>query len=98
MVLRRSMSVRPSVSEAFELHRADLRAVLFLLAAPLRLLVVMEFALDAVDGAMEEVDRRPQQVLEVGFETRVVQRRYEDEDICDSAADCLGFGQRFRVR
>ena len=37
----------PFGDEALELHRADFRAVLFLLAAPLRLLIVVELALDA---------------------------------------------------
>ena len=34
--------------EAFQLDRADLGAVLFALTAPLRLLVVVEFAFDAL--------------------------------------------------
>ena len=59
--------------EAFEFDRADFGAVLFFLAAPLRLLVVVEFALDAGDGAVEEIDGRPQQLFEVGFEARVAQ-------------------------
>ena len=79
--------------EAFEFDRADLRAVLLLLAAPLRLLVVVEFAFDPVDGAVEEIDRRPEQVLEVGFEARVAQRRDQRvEDVGDGAADGVGFG------
>jgi hypothetical protein len=31
----------------------------------LSLLVVVEFALDPIDGAAEEIDGRPEQVLEV---------------------------------
>ena len=61
----------PLGDEALEFDRADFRAVLFLLAAPLRLLVVVEFALDAADGAVEEIDGRPEQVFEVGFEAGV---------------------------
>ena len=57
--------------EALQFDRADFRAVLFLLAAPLRLLVVVEFPLDPADGAVEGVDGRPEQVLEVGFEAGV---------------------------
>lgn len=58
----------PLGGEAFEFDRADLGAVLFLLAALLRLLVVVQFALDPAGGAVEEIDGRPKQVLEVGFE------------------------------
>ncbi len=98
MLLRRSMSVMPSADEALQFDRADFRAVLFLLAALLRLLVVVEFALDPVGGAVEEVDRRPEQVLEVGFEAGVAQRRDQGvEDVGDGAGDGLGFGQRSRV-
>ena len=61
----------PLGREAFEFDRADLGAVLFLLAALLRLFVVVEFAFDPLDGAVEEIDRRPEQVLEVGFEAGV---------------------------
>jgi len=61
--------------EAFEFDRADLRAVLFLLAMLLRLLVVVEFSFDPACGAVEEVDGRPEQVVEVGFEARVTERR-----------------------
>ena len=43
--------------EAFEFDGADLRAVLLLLAAPLRLFVVVEFPSDPVGGAVEEIDR-----------------------------------------
>ncbi len=66
---------QPLCREALELDRADFQVVLFFLAAPLRLLVATELPLGAVDGAMEEIDRRPQQVLEVGFEARVAERR-----------------------
>ena len=59
--------------EALEFDRADLGAVLFALAALLRLLVVVEFALDPLGGAVEEIDGRPEQVLEVGFEAGVAQ-------------------------
>ena len=98
MLLRRSMSVMPSASEAFEVDRADLRAVLFLLAALLGVLVVVELALNPVGGAVEEVDRRPEQIVEVGFEARVAQGRDQRvEDIGDGAADGVGFGQRSGV-
>ena len=72
----------PLGGEAFQFDRADFGAVLFLLAALLRLLVVVEFALDPVDGAVEEIDRRPEQVFEVGFEARVGQRRRRGRRRC----------------
>ena len=62
-----------------------------LLAAPLRLLVVVELAFDPVGGAVEEIDRRPEQVLEVGFEARVGQRR-------DERVEDVGDGVRRRCR
>ena len=37
----------PFGDQALQFDRADFRAVLFLLTAPLRLLIVVEFALDA---------------------------------------------------
>ena len=43
---------------------------------------------------MEEIDGRPEQVGEVWFEARVLQRRDQRiEDIGHGAADGLGFGQ-----
>ena len=84
----------PLCREAFKFDRADFRAVLLLLAAPLRLFIVVEFAFDPARGAMEDVDGRPEQVFEVGFETGVDQRYDEGvEDVGDGASDCLRFGQ-----
>jgi hypothetical protein len=81
--------------EAFQFDRADLRAVLFLLAALLRVLVAVEIALHAVGSAVEEIDGRPQQVLEVGLEAGVTQRRDERvEDVGHGAPDGGGFRQR----
>ena len=49
-------------------------------------------------GAVEQVDRRPEQVLEVGFEARVAQGRDQGvEDVGDSARDGVAFGKRSRV-
>ena len=48
-----------------ELDRLDLGAVLFRLAAALRLLVDVELAFDAVELAVEQVDEGPQQVAEI---------------------------------
>ena len=47
---------------------------------------------------MEEIDGRPQQVLKVGFEPCVVERRDQGvEDVGDGVGDGVGFGQRPRV-
>src|SRR5208282_1236388 len=71
--------------EAFEFDRADFGAVLFFLAALLRLLVVVQLALDPADGAVEEIDHRPEQILEVGFEAGVHQGDDEGvEDVGDA--------------
>ena len=84
--------------EAFQLDRADFRAVLFLLAALLGVLVVVELALHAVAGTVEEIDRGPQEVCEVGLEARVRERRDERvEDVGDGDGDGVGFGQRSRI-
>ena len=88
----------PLGREALQFDRADFGAVLFLLAAPLRLLVVVEFAFDPADGAVEEIDGRPEQIFEVGFEAGVAKGGDEGvEDVGDGAGDGLGFGQRSRV-
>src|SRR5712671_720648 len=84
--------------QAFELDRADFRAVLLLLAALLGALVVVEFALDAAGGAMEQVDGRPQQVVEIRFEASVTQRCDQGiEDVDDRALDNACLGQRARI-
>src|SRR3979411_3265435 len=80
--------------EALQLDRADLGAVLFLLAALLRDLVVVELAFDAIGGAVEEIDRGPQQALEIGLQARVAERRDQGvEDVGDRAADDIDFRQ-----
>ena len=84
--------------ETLQFDRADLGAILVALAALLRLLVVVEFAFDPLVGAVEEIDGRPQQVLEVGFEAGFAQGRDEGvEDVGDGGSDDTGFGQRSRV-
>jgi hypothetical protein len=51
--------------------------------------------LHAVSSAIEEIDGRPQQVLEVGFEARVMKRRDQRvEDVGYGAADGVGLWQR----
>jgi hypothetical protein len=44
---------------------------------------------------MEEVDGRPQEVVEVGFEARVLQAGNQGiEDVGDGTGDTIAFGQR----
>ena len=57
--------------QPLELDRADFRAVLLGLAALLLVLVAIELASNLRRGAVEQVDRRPQEVLEVGFKAGV---------------------------
>ena len=68
------------------------------LALPLGLFILVEFALDAVCGAMEQIDGRPQQFLEVRFEPCGAQRRDQGvEDVGDRNGDYLALGKRPRV-
>ena len=84
--------------QALEFDRTDFRTILFALAAFLRVLVVVEFALDAVDGAMESVDHRPEQVVQVRFEARISECAGECvEDIGDGASDLVAVGRGPRV-
>jgi hypothetical protein len=59
----------PLSGEAFEFDRSNFGAVLFLLRPLLRVLVRVEFSRHAIASAVEEVHRRPQEIVEVGFET-----------------------------
>ncbi len=65
---------QPFGQEPLQFDRADLRSVLLALAALLRLFVVVEFALDPVGRAVEDVDDAPEQVFEVGLEAGVLRR------------------------
>jgi hypothetical protein len=88
----------PFGDQPLQLDGLDLGAVLFALAAPLRLLVIVELSGDAVGGAMEDVGGRPQQVLEIGLEAGVAERGDESvEDVGDGAGDGIAFGKRARV-
>ena len=88
----------PLGGEALQFDGADFGAVLFFLAAPLRLFVVVEFALDASDGAVEEIDGRPEQIFEVRFEAGVSEGGDKGvEDVGDGAGDSPSFRQRSRV-
>ena len=84
--------------QALELDRLDLGAVLFGLAAALRLLVDVELALDAVDLAVEQVDERPQEIGEIVLEAGAGQHGAEGLDHgVELALDGVGFGQRPRI-
>jgi hypothetical protein len=85
--------------EALQSDRAHLGAVLLLLASPLRLFVAVEFARDAIDREVKQIDDRPQQIFEVGFEPRVREGGDERvvEDVGDGSAGDLGIGRRPRV-
>ena len=86
--LRRSISVSALGQQPLQLDRADLGAVLLLLAAALRLLVAVELALDPVGGAVEQVDGGPEQVLEIGLEARVGEGGDQGvEDVGERGAD-----------
>ncbi len=84
--------------EPFQVDGFYLGAVLFTLAPPLRLLIVVEFALDPVGSAVEEIDGRPEQIVEVGLEAGVLQGDNQCiEDVGDGAGDGVPLGQRPRV-
>ena len=79
--------------EALQFDRTDFGAVLFLLASPLRQFVAVEFAFDPLGGAVEEIDGRPQQVLEVWFETGFAQAsRSGRQNVGDGVATCVASG------
>ena len=81
--------------EALEFDGSNFGTVLLALTLPLRLFVVVEFAFDAVGGSVEQVDGRPEQIVEVRFEPRVAQGRDQGvEDIDDGAGDDPAVGKR----
>lgn len=81
-----------------QLDGLHLGAVLFPLAPPLRLLVVVEFAFDPAGGAMEEIDGRPEQIVEIGLEAGVLQGDNQRiEDVGDGAGNGVPLGKRPRV-
>ena len=86
------------IDQALELDRLDLGAVLFGLAAALRLLVAVELALDAVELAVEQVDERPQQIGEIVLEAGAGQHGAQRLDrIVELGLHGIGFGQRARI-
>ena len=81
--------------QAFEFDGFDLTAVLLTLPPALRLLIVVKFALDPIGGPVEDIDRRPEQVVEIGFEAGVLQRRNQGvENIGNGTGNAVPFGQR----
>jgi hypothetical protein len=80
--------------QALKLHRANFGAVLVLLAAFLCVFIVVERALHPVGGAVEEIDRGPEQIFEVGFEAGIAEGGDQGvKDVGDGAADEFGFWQ-----
>jgi hypothetical protein len=86
------------VEQPFEFDRLEFGAVLLGLTAPLRLLVVVESALDAVDLAMEEVDDRPEEIGQIFFGSGIGQHRAEGvEDFGELGLRHFRLRQRPRV-
>ena len=84
--------------QSLKFDRLHLRAVLLALALALRLFVVVELAFDAVGSTMEEIDGRPEQVLEVRLEPCVAQSSDQGvEDVGDCACDDPALGERSRT-
>ncbi len=80
--------------KSFELDGPNLRTVLFLLGFALPVFIIIQLALDAVDLAVEDVDHRPQDVLQVGFKPRVAERpRDHIKNIRQRAAERIAVGQ-----
>ena len=68
------------------------------LAFALSLFVVVELTVNSVCGAVEEIDRRPEQVRKVRFEPGVVQRGDQGvKNASNRARDYLTCWQRSRV-
>lgn len=77
-------------NESFKLNRLHLTAVLFTLGALLGLLVVVQLVPDPRGGSVKDVDSRPEQIVEVRFEARVLQGH-------DQGVEDIGDGPRDRV-
>ena len=57
----------PLRDEALQFDGLHFAAILFALKAALCLLVVIEFAFDPDGGTVKEIDRRPEQIVEIGL-------------------------------
>ena len=85
----------PFGRQALQLDGLHLGAILFALPTALRLLIVVQLAFDPVGGSVEDVDGRPEEIVEVGLEAGVFQGDDQGvEDIGDGAGDVVSFGQR----
>ena len=88
----------PLRHQALKLHGPHLGAVLLALARALGALVGIQVALDPVDAPVEHVHDRPQQCVQVRFQSRVGQRRDQRiEHIGEGALQLRGLGQRTRI-
>ena len=89
---------QPLGEQEFQFDRGDLGAVLFALRSPLRLFVVVELAFNPLGGAVEQIDRRPEQIVEIGLEPGLGERADQRiEDVGDGAGDAVALGKRARV-
>ena len=80
--------------QGLQLDGFDLAAVLFALQALLCLLVIVEFAFDPLDGAVEGVDGGPHDFVEVEIEAGVGHGGNQGvEDVGDRALDDIVFGR-----
>jgi hypothetical protein len=81
--------------QAFQLDGLHFTAVLFALTATLRLFIVVQFAFDPVGGPVEDVDRRPEKIVEVRLEAGVLQGGDQGfEDVGDGAGDMVALRKR----
>jgi hypothetical protein len=84
----------PQGCQALQFDRLHLAAILFALEAALGHFIVIEFAFDPLASAVEEVDGRPQEIVEVGFQAGVFEARNQGvEDVGDGASDAVAFGE-----
>ena len=68
------------------------------LGPALRLLVIVEIPRDPLGGAVEDVDDRPEQIVEVGLEAGVAQGDDQGiEDVGDRSRDRIAVGERPRI-
>ena len=81
--------------KALQLDGLHFATVLFALAAALRLFIVVQLALDPVGGPVEDVDRRPEEIVEVGLEAGVLQGDDQGvEDVGDGSGDMVALRKR----
>src|ERR1700751_4487050 len=93
--LRRSIRLRPCAIRRSS--STDLTSEPSCSACPRRLFVVIEFALDPVGLAVEQVDERPQQIGEIVLEPGASQHGADGLDHApELALDGIEFGQRAR--